>query len=110
METKVTDNIVFEDIRDSLKATLPKGGKAILFGSQVRGTAREDSDWDVLVILDKESLEPSDYDNITFPLTSLGWDIGENISPVMYTKKEWERSSMTPFYKNVQNDGIVLWD
>lgn len=31
---------------------MPANGKAILFGSQARGTAREDSDWDILIILE----------------------------------------------------------
>ena len=44
---------------------MPPYGKAILFGSQARGTARDDSDWDILVILDKEQLLPSDYDKVT---------------------------------------------
>lgn len=105
------NDFVIKDIKHSLKNTMPKGlGKVILFGSQARGTARPDSDWDILVVLNKDKLEPSDYDKITFPLTVLGWNLGENISPVMYTEKEWEDNKMTPFYKNVQKDGIVLWD
>ena len=111
MNKRIRDNVIIEDIRQSLEQTMPRGsGRVILFGSQARGTAKEKSDWDILVILNKDVLEPSDYDRITFPLTALGWDLGENISPVMYTEKEWEFNKMTPFYKNVQRDGIVLWD
>ena len=91
---RMDNNTVLDDIRRSLKNNMPMGGK----------------DWDILVILNKDVLEPSDYDTITFPLTSLGWEIGENISPVMYTQKEWDSNKMTPFYKNVQRDGILLWD
>ena len=111
MDKRIRDNVIIEDIRQSLEQTMPRGsGRVILFGSQSRGTSKEKSDWDILVILNKDVLEPSDYDRITFPLTALGWDLGENISPVMYTEKEWEFNKMTPFYKNVQRDGIVLWD
>lgn len=39
-------------IRECLAKNMPAGGKAILFGSQARGTARDDSDWDILIILD----------------------------------------------------------
>lgn len=70
--------------------------------------ARIDSDWDILIILDKEKLEPEDYDKVSFPLTMLGWDLGARINPIMYTMKEWAASCITPFYKNVEQEGIEL--
>lgn len=97
-----------EAIRKCLQEHLPKGGTAFLFGSQARGTAHSGSDWDILVLLQKDTLEPSDYDNVTFPLTMLGWDLGEDISPVMYTTREWEKYKITPFYKNIEKEGIKL--
>ena len=64
------------------------------------------SDWDLLIILDKSKIEQSDYDNVSFPFTVLGWDLGQLISPVLYTKEEWDNNSFTPFYKDVQQDAI----
>ena len=64
-------NKILESIKQALTEHLPKGGKALLFGSQARGDARIDSDWDILIILDKEKLEPEDYDKVSFPLTML---------------------------------------
>ena len=78
-------------IRECLAKNMPSGGKARLFGSQARGTARDNSAWDILIILDKEKLMAADYDNITYPLTKLGWELGEEITPVMYTTKKWEK-------------------
>jgi len=51
------------------------------------GDALQDSDWDILIVLDKERLMPNDYDTVTYPLTKLGWDIGTVINPIMYTRK-----------------------
>lgn len=51
---------------------------------------------------------PDDYDNVTYPLTTLGWDLGERINPIMYTVQEWEASRITPFYQNVNREAIVL--
>ncbi len=102
------DNQVLDSIKRTLMVSLPSGGKALLYGSQARGDARRDSDWDILIILDKEKLLPNDYDTVTYPLTKLGWEIGAEINPVMYTRKEWEASSFTPFYYNVQQDSIPL--
>ena len=30
------------------------------------------------------------------------------INPIMYTMKEWAASCITPFYKNVEQEGIEL--
>ena len=38
----------------------------------------------------------------------LGYDLGQEINPIMYTTKEWESYRITPFYENVTRDGIVL--
>lgn len=99
---------VIDSIKQTLAQHLPNGGKALLFGSQARGEAHEESDWDILIILNKDRLLPDDYDRVTYPLTVLGWDLGERINPIMYTAKEWEASRITPFYQNVNNDAIVL--
>lgn len=95
-------------IRQCLALHLPKNGKALLFGSQARGTARPDSDWDILIILNKDKLLPSDYDTVSFPLAMLGWERGQTINPILYSAKEWEHSAHTPFRKNVEQDAIPL--
>ena len=59
-------NRVLDSIKRSLAEHLPKEGKALLFGSQARGDAQVDSDWDILILLNKEKLEPSDYDELSF--------------------------------------------
>ena len=68
---------------------IPAGGRALLYGSQARGTANPQSDWDVLLILNKETLTQSDYDTVSYPFVLLGCELGEEINPIMYTKKEW---------------------
>ena len=63
---------VIENIREVAKTTLPKGSTLLLYGSRARGDAGKDSDWDLLILLDKPELSESDYDNISFPFTMLG--------------------------------------
>ena len=102
------DKQILDSLKKVLAISLPQGGTALLYGSQARGDARSDSDWDILIILDKDKLQPEDYDTITYPLTKLGWELGTDINPIMYTKKEWEANHITPFYHNVEREAIAL--
>ena len=104
----MTSSDILNEIKRIAKEVLPKGGQLILFGSRARNEATEDSDWDLLILLDKPKIEHRDYDNVLYPFAALSWDVGELISPIIYTKNEWKKYSFTPFYKNVEQDGIVL--
>lgn len=99
---------ILDSIRQVAKTTLPQGSSLFLYGSRARGDAHQGSDWDLLILLDKSELSDSDYDNISFPFTMLGWRIGELINPQLYTKKEWDAISFLPYHKNVEHDKIVL--
>ena len=79
-----------------------------MYGSRARGDAHADSDWDLLIILDKPNIEQSDYDNVSYPLTALGWKLGAMIITALYTKEEWQQNSFTPFYKAVETEGILI--
>ncbi len=98
---------VIEDIKQIGRSALPPNSSLLLYGSRARGDAREGSDWDLLILLDKPKLVASDYD-LAYPFRELGWDIGEEISPHVYTKKQWSEWTFLPFYKNVERDKIVL--
>ena len=102
------NQIIFSKIKQTILEILPMGGAAILFGSQARGDAGVDSDWDVLIIVDKETLTTDDYNRYTYPLTVLGWNLDTDINPILYSRKEWEDSKISPFYHNVQKDGIRI--
>ena len=99
---------VIESIKNTATQTLPKGSELLLYGSRARGDAHKGSDWDLLILLDKDKVEENDYDNVAFPFTMLGWKIGEIIIPQIYTKNEWERMSFLPFHKNVEHDKVIL--
>ena len=100
--------MVANGIEEVLRKAAPRSGRAILFGSRARGDARRDSDWDVLILLDKDRITAADMDEISYPIREFGWDIDEMINPIMYTMKEWEAKSFTPFYKNVMKEGVAL--
>ena len=98
---------VLEGIKQVARQTLPQNSNLLLYGSRARGDAHENSDWDLLILLDKPKLVADDYD-ITYPFKELGWEIGEEISPHIYTKQQWSEWTFLPYYKNVERDKIVL--
>jgi len=107
MESNNRNREVMEAIRRATSRMKPQV-RAVLFGSRARGDAKEGSDWDILLLVDKDRLEQSDYDNLSYPLFELGWELGEQVNPILYTEKEWRRQSFTPFYHNVAREGIAL--
>ena len=98
---------IFSEIQTLKRQILPND-KVILFGSQARGDAREDSDWDLLVVLNKEKKDFEDEDNYSYPFTELGWNYGVAINSLVYTVGQWEQGRIFPFYKNVMREGIEV--
>jgi uncharacterized protein len=95
-------------IKKIVRSRDPKA-KIYLYGSRARGTASNDSDWDLLILLNKDTVPPELEKEITFPLYDLEFDTGEVISPTIYSEKEWNaKYRVTPFYKNVMREGRPL--
>jgi len=99
---------VISQIKSVGKSVVPVGGKLWLYGSRARGDFHAGSDWDLLVLIEKDQLQTRDYDVIAYPFSELGWNIGEDIRPLLYTNKEWSERWFTPFYHNVEQDKIEL--
>jgi len=95
-------------IREILHRIDPQA-EVILYGSEARGDATVESDIDILILVDKEKLTYQDVISFTYPLYDLELTENVRISPIVYTRKQWNnRPFKTPFYVNVINEGIRL--
>ena len=99
---------IIQRIQTTGQQILPKGSNLWLYGSRARGDFRADSDWDLLVLVDKEKQVLQDFDQFAYPFIEMGWQIGQEINPMLYTRQEWEKRHFTPFYHNVEADKVVL--
>jgi predicted nucleotidyltransferase len=82
--------------------------EVILYGSRARGDERADSDWDIL-ILTNYPVDLATEEKFRDKLYDLELEIDEPLSVFIYSKNEWNRQQrITPFYKNVNKEGIAL--
>ena len=102
------NQLFYKTIQQRSQEIMPKGTRVVLFGSQARGNATEESDWDLLILMDKPQISQSDYDTYAYPLVELGWSNNEQVSPLLYTYAEWQHRKPTSFYHNVETEGIEL--
>ena len=81
----------------------------ILFGSQARGQSNKQSDIDILILVDNDNITYSEEKRIKYPLYDLEFETGKVISPVIFSRNDWEtRHIITPSYKNIKKDGVLL--
>ena len=98
---------VLDMIRTTVREKEPDS-QIILYGSRARGDAREDSDWDVVVLLDKPRMSHYDRYAIACELWDKGFDIGEEINTLVYTKAQWNDAPPSLFKYYVIEEGIRL--
>lgn len=83
--------------------------QVILFGSQARGDASEESDWDLL-ILTNDRYTWREWQKIERALIELEWRAGQVIIPIFRRTQEWNAPmhKVMAFHKNVERDGVLL--
>jgi len=100
-------------ITDGLNAS-PKPLKVILFGSYAQGTPHDDSDIDLVVILDKEGKSDS-YKTLINNRIEISRRLRElkkkyPIDILVYTKDEWDelKASENSFVQKIEKDGVAI--
>jgi predicted nucleotidyltransferase len=95
-------------VREEVRRLLPDA-KIILHGSRVRNEARQDSDWDFLIIAE----HPLDRRTVTELKDSL-YEVelanDEVVSSIIRSKQEWSSPEYDalPFKAAVEKEGVML--
>lgn len=83
--------------------------KIILYGSEARGTATQESDIDIAVIINYYTEEM--HHQMIDAVVDLELEYNKVISVLLIDNaqfKTWE--NVSPFFKNIKKDGIILWN
>ncbi len=99
---------ILESVVHVVKNIEPKA-QIILYGSRSRKDAREDSDWDFLIVLEGD-VDREKKNIIQYRLDEIEWDTGEVISAIIHSRSSWDdpRLIASPFRINVLREGITL--
>ena len=107
MIMKQKTNTISQLIRRTIDSIDPKA-EVILYGSRARGDEHSDSDWDILILTDYP-VDLKTENEFRDKLYDLELETGEPLSIFIYSKDEWLRKQrITPFYGNVNKEGISL--
>ena len=79
-----------------------------LFGSRARGEGTEESDLDVLVVVQKK--DRAICRRIVEESLEVDLAYGTNVAPTILSAEEYQRNReyRTPFYRNVEGEGVSL--
>ena len=104
----MNDSLLKEKIKNTVLEEA-SDATVILFGSHARGTHSKESDWDILVLLNKPSINFKDEQKIRHKLFDVELESEQAISTLVYSLNDWNtRLNETPLFHNIQREGIYL--
>ncbi len=88
---------------------IDKTAEVILYGSRARGDNKPDSDWDVMILLNRKNVDKKTEQTFRHNLLDIELEIGVPISVFVYSKSDWEgKYSMTPLFRRIKKEGILI--
>lgn len=101
------DSSLLRHIKATVIAVEPSA-EVILFGSRARGDEREDSDWDLLILV-PYAVDLSVEQRFRHQLFNLELEYGVAISTHVKCKSDWEgKLKWTPLHQNIKQEGIRI--
>ena len=96
---------IIKELSEVLKKELGyKIKDIILFGSRARGDASPESDYDLLVLVDRETKE---LEGKIFNITcEIGWKHNVVITVFVHDKDSYEGKKYEPLFMNIRKEGV----
>ena len=104
----MSSDVIIENITKAIHRQDPTA-QAFLFGSRARGDNKHDSDWDILILINNQTVTSEIEDKFRDVLYSIELESGQIISAFIYPKSYWQKNlKFSPLYKSVKKEGIRL--
>ena len=102
---------MYNDLVQQLLSILSKETvRIVLYGSTARGDATQESNIDVAIFLNQK-LSPEQEAHLIDVITGLNLKYDKVFSVIDIDQETFSKwKNVTPFYKNVEKEGIVLWE
>ena len=105
----ITPSVQTELVQGLLAATGKKVNTILLYGSTARGTATAESDVDIAILVNSP-LTPEEEDWLNDFIVDMDLKYDTVFSVIDLTEADFKKwGSVVPFYKNVTNEGIIIW-
>lgn len=99
---------IIQSIRKKVNE-IDKNAEVILYGSRARGDNKKESDWDIMILLNRKNVDKKIEQTFRHHLFDLELEIGVPISVFVYSKSDWEgKYSFTPLYRSIKKEGIII--
>ncbi len=102
MKTGVVEEILEKIQRDLMKRFGGNLKCLVLYGSWAKGTAREDSDIDLLAIFDTVD------EKVRKEVTELSWMEGREVTLLTSSVEDFQREKI-PLYTAIKREGSIIW-
>ena len=108
---KIMQNLIEQYVEAVKKIYGSHVRQIILYGSYARGDYREDSDVDIMILVDMSDLELKAYaQQLSYMTYDFNLDYTLDIKPIAKSDAHFKKWIINyPFYSNIHKEGIVLY-
>ena len=106
-EPRTADADLLQRRKQAIRAVVPDAD-VILYGSRARGDAAEDSDYDILVLVDR-SADVEMHERLISSISPLE-DDGAVLTLTVHNRDLWNSKlyKAMPFHENIDREGVLL--
>lgn len=114
--SSTTQQEVFSLIKKYIEKIKPilddKLKKVIVFGSYARGDYDIESDVDILILVDEDENKISKYNKeMTVVEVNMNLEYNTVLVPILISEQKFlQYKNIIPFYQNVVNEGVVVYE